>query len=185
MTAEKQATKTDKAKWSVKVGDTDYGPYSRSQIERFTSEGRVTAASFVRRGANGPWIEAGSDPLLRDLFHAARARGACGFGRPANENTQADEPPANFVIVAELTSGSAARLGSAIGRLGPAYEINPCVWVLHASATPAGLRNQLVQEIGRGDKLFIADTAHGKFISHNYGPEPEAKLRAVWRKTGG
>ena len=90
---------------------------------------------------------------------------------------------ANFIIVMDIKARFAGPLEQAIMSLGPAYKLAPNVWCVNTDATAAGLLNDLSQYIGRTDSMFIADTTRDRTAWSSMGPEVDAKIRRVWRRT--
>ena len=90
---------------------------------------------------------------------------------------------ANFIIVMDIKARFAGPLEQAIMSLGPAYKLAPNVWCVNTDATAAGLLNDLSQHIGRTDTMFIADTTRDRTAWSSMGPEVDAKIRRVWRRT--
>lgn len=90
---------------------------------------------------------------------------------------------ANFLIVMDIKARFAGPLEQAIMSLGPAYKLAPNVWCVNTDATAAGLLNDLSQHIGRTDTMFIADTTRDRTAWSSMGPEVDAKIRRVWRRT--
>lgn len=90
---------------------------------------------------------------------------------------------ANFLIVMDIKARFAGPLEQAIMSLGPAYKLAPNVWCVNTDATAAGLLNDLSQHIGRTDSMFIADTTRDRTAWSSMGPEVDAKIRRVWRRT--
>ncbi|MBX3447634.1 MAG: DUF4339 domain-containing protein [Parvibaculaceae bacterium] len=90
---------------------------------------------------------------------------------------------ANFLIVMDIKARFTGPLEQAIMSLGPAYKLAPNVWCVNTDATAAGLLNDLSQHIGRTDSMFIADTTRDRTAWSSMGPEVDAKIRRVWRRT--
>ncbi len=90
---------------------------------------------------------------------------------------------ANFIIVMDIKARFAGPLEQAIMSLGPAYKLAPNVWCVNTDATAPGLLNDLSQHIGRTDSMFIADTTRDRTAWSSMGPEVDAKIRRVWRRT--
>lgn len=90
---------------------------------------------------------------------------------------------ANFIIVMDIKARFAGPLEQAIMSLGPAYKLAPNVWCVNTDATAAGLLNDLSQYIGRTDTMFIADTTRDRTAWSSMGPEVDAKIRRVWRRS--
>lgn len=187
--------------WRINVSGRVYGPYTGHQIKAFADEGRIAPHSIVQAGEQGPWITAIDDPVLGQLFvkHSGPAPAAPlpqthapqPAHRPAAQETPAtsaataagaDVTSANFVIVADLRSRGSAPFEAAISKMGESYRLNPLVWLLHTDRTAGTIRNELVQHMGQSDTLFIVDANRGKTAWSNLGPEPDAKIRRVWKR---
>jgi hypothetical protein len=194
--------------WRINVSGRVYGPYTGHQIKAFADEGRIAPHSIVQAGEQGPWITAIDDPVLGQLF--VKQNGAApaplpqaqpqphATHRPAPAETPAqiqatsaapmasagaDVTSANFVIVADLRSRGSQPFEAAISKMGDSYRLNPLVWILHTDRTAGAIRNELVQHMGQSDTLFIVDANRGKTAWSNLGPEPDAKIRRVWKRT--
>jgi hypothetical protein len=63
------ATDASREAFWVKVKDRVWGPYSRAQMAGFVEEGRVVSRSLVSRAAEGPFIEAISQPPMHSIFN--------------------------------------------------------------------------------------------------------------------
>lgn len=61
--------------WFVRRGAEVLGPLSAGGLHRLTMAGQITHNTLVRRGTNGPWVEARQVPALFD--------GAAGQSRPS------------------------------------------------------------------------------------------------------
>lgn len=90
---------------------------------------------------------------------------------------------ANFMIVLDIKARFAGPLEQAIMSLGPAYKLAPNVWCVNTDATAPGLLNDLSIHIGKTDTMFIADTTRDRTAWSSMGPEVDAKIRRVWRRT--
>ncbi|MCF8470119.1 MAG: hypothetical protein K9G30_04995 [Parvibaculum sp.] len=90
---------------------------------------------------------------------------------------------ANFIIVMDIKARFAAPHEQAIMSLGPAYRLAAIVWCVNTDATAAGMLNDLSPYIGRTDTMFIADTTRDRTAWSSMGPEVDAKIRRVWRRT--
>ena len=113
---------------------------------------------------------------------AADGRSVYGPGKGQVERRRQPET-ANFIIVLDIKARFAGPLEQAIMSLGSAYKLAPNVWCVNADATAAGLLNELSQHIGRTDTMFIADTTRDRTAWSSMGPEIDAKIRRVWRRT--
>ena len=125
------------------------------------------------------------EPALRKPAPETAADGqrpAYGPGKgQIDRRRQADT--ANFIIVMDIKARFAGPLEQAIMSLGPAYKLAVNVWCVNTDATAAGLLNDLSQHIGRTDTMFIADTTRDRTAWSSMGPEVDAKIRRVWRRT--
>ncbi len=90
---------------------------------------------------------------------------------------------ANFLIVLDIKARFAGPLEQAIMSLGPAYKLATNVWCVNTDATAPGLLNDLSVHIGKTDTMFIADTTRDRTAWSSMGPEVDAKIRRVWRRT--
>jgi hypothetical protein len=163
--------------WRINVSGQVYGPYSGHQIKAFAEEGRVAPHSIVQADERGPWITAIDDPVLAQLFAKPAERAL------PKADTGADTASANFVIIADLRSGSQS-FETALGKLGENYRISSQAWLLHTAHTVGTVRNELTQHLGSLDGLFVIDASRGgKTAWFNLGPEADAKIRKVWRRS--
>ncbi|MDO8839589.1 MAG: GYF domain-containing protein [Parvibaculum sp.] len=96
---------------------------------------------------------------------------------------RAQPESANFLIVLDIKARFAGPLEQAIMSLGPAYKLAANVWCVNADATAPGLLNDLSVHIGKTDSMFIADTTRDRTAWSSMGPEVDAKIRRVWRRT--
>jgi hypothetical protein len=174
--------------WRINVSGQVYGPYTGHQLKAFALEGRIAPHSIVQAGEQGPWITAIDDPVLGQLFVQRQLPAAQSIGQPSAhsataEGAQASEhQPANFVIVADIRSRASAPFEAAISRMGDHYRLNPLVWLLHTDRSSGTIRNELIQYLGQNDTLFIVDATRGKTAWFNLGPEPDSKIRRVWKR---
>jgi hypothetical protein len=177
--------------WRINVSGQVYGPYTGHQIKAFALEGRIAPHSIVQSGDKGPWITAIDDPVLGQLFVQKQLPSAQALNEPQGRAATAephaghaaDVAQANFVIVADIRSRASAPFEAAISRMGDNYRLNPLVWLLHTDRTSGAIRNELIQHLGQNDTLFIVDATRGKTAWFNLGPEPDAKIRRVWKRT--
>ncbi|MDP1627185.1 hypothetical protein [Parvibaculum sp.] len=126
-----------------------------------------------------PFAEPASQPLAQQPADERRVYGP-GKGQ-VDRRRQPDT--ANFLIVMDIKARFAGPLEQAIMSLGPAYKLAANVWCVNADATAAGLLNDLSPYIGRSDSMFIADTTRDRTAWSSMGPEVDAKIRRVWRRT--
>jgi hypothetical protein len=175
--------------WTVQVFGQNYGPYALEQMKAFIAEGRIGAASLIACGQDAQFHLASEDPMLAQFLASPPGidseRPAPNFGRAADERE-----PSHIVIMADMKSASISGLEDAIYSLGSAFPVMPQVWLLTTNESVSGVRNLLVQRLGKLDILFVIDATHDKAAWFNFGPEPEARLRRVWgrdatqRRTG-
>ncbi|NOT41466.1 MAG: DUF4339 domain-containing protein [Alphaproteobacteria bacterium] len=163
--------------WRVNVSGQVYGPYTGHQLRDFAAEGRIAPHSIVQADDQGPWITAIDDPVLGQLFVKSV------FEKNLPEADTGLAASANFIIVADLRSTS-SMFETAIGKLGDAYRLSSQTWLLNTDRSVGTVRNELVQHLGMLDGLFIIDTTRGgKTAWFNLGPEADAKIRKVWRRS--
>ncbi len=164
--------------WRVNVSGQVYGPYTGHQIREFAAEGRIAPHSIVQADDQGPWITAIDDPVLSQLFIKSMFE-----KKLPTADTGADAAFANFVVIADLRSGPAG-FETALAKLGESYRLSTQAWLLHTDRTVGTVRNELMQHMSSVDGLFIADASRGgKTAWFNLGPEADAKIRKVWRRT--
>jgi hypothetical protein len=89
---------------------------------------------------------------------------------------------AHFAVVIDRKSQSRGNLEEAIASLGPWYQLLPNVWIISTEQTVNGVRNRLLQELGKTDSLFVIDASRGKAAWFNFGPEADVRIRRVWQK---
>ena len=165
------------ATWRVNVSGQVYGPYTGHQLKAFADEGRIAPHSIVRAGEQGPWITAIDDPVLGQLFVKP------AFAKPVTD-AAAGSQFANLVVVADLKSGASRGFEQSLNKLGEVYRLNLQTWLLHTECTAGAVRNELVQHLGALDSLFVVDASRGgRSTWFNLGPEADAKIRKVWRRS--
>lgn len=172
--------------WRINVSGQVYGPYTGHQIMAFAQEGRLAPHSIVQSGEQGPWITAIDDPVLGQLFaqEGKTLPVAKPIAAPVQPATAPTAEVANFVIIADLKSRGSGHFEATLSKLGDNYRLNTSVWIVHTDRTAAGLRNELVPHLGNTDTLVIIDATRGKTAWFNLGPEADAKIRKVWKRSG-
>jgi len=100
---------------------------------------------------------------------------------PTERDTQAE--PSNFIIVFDLKSRGHNKLEEHIMSLGRAVRVLSGVWLLNAPMSSGAIRNTLTKFFGVGDSFFIVDASRDKIAWFNLGPEADAQIRQVWRRT--
>jgi len=86
-----------------------------------------------------------------------------------------------MLIVADMKSGSIAKIEEEIATFGQSVAILPQAWLLASEASVNTVRNKLVQPLGKLDVLFVADASNNKAAWFNFGPEADARIRKIWR----
>ncbi|MGH6872685.1 MAG: DUF4339 domain-containing protein [Rhizomicrobium sp.] len=175
--------------WFVNVQGRAYGPYTEAQMESFVAEGRLAAHSLVTRSGDTEFRTAGDEPVFAALFQQSKAKAesirpadaaAASFGKG---DADAGEPErSHFVIIADMKSRSVQGLEEEIFNLGPAHAILPQIWILSTDQPINGVRNLLVQKLGKLDVLFVVDASHNKAAWFNFGPEADSRIRRIWVK---
>ncbi|HEX3754302.1 MAG TPA: DUF4339 domain-containing protein [Rhizomicrobium sp.] len=170
--------------WTISVSGRVYGPYTLAQMQGFHGEGRLADHSMVARAGEDKFHPAREDAEFSALFAAPVAPTPQGephkFGR--GQSAAEREQPTHYVIISEMKSRSIAGLEEEIFALGPAQRFTPQAWVLVSEASINTIRNALVQKLGKLDTLFIVDATHDKACWFNFGPEGDARVRALWQR---
>jgi hypothetical protein len=173
--------------WTISVAGQVYGPYSVEQMRAFAAEGRLARQSLVAPAGESEFRRASNDPELASIFQQPKNKGAVAqplqrdqrdFGR-AEASRSGD--CSHMLIVADLKSGSIAKLEEEIATLGQSLAILPQAWLLASEASVNTVRNKLVQQLGKLDVLFVADASSNKAAWFNFGPEVDARIRRLWR----
>lgn len=178
--------------WFVSVGGRPYGPYPLDQMRGFIAEGRVLPQSLVGQPDSESLGPAGDDPILGPLFMPAPARTSAVSQqlKPADPmprkfgHDDSTEELSHIVIIADMKSGSINGLEETIFNLGQVSPLLPQVWILTTNRSVNGVRNALMQKLGKIDMLFLVDATHDKVAWHNFGPEAESRIRRVWTRIG-
>jgi hypothetical protein len=171
--------------WNVSVGGRSYGPYTVAQMQTFAAEGRLAPHSLVCLTGETALRPASEYRTLSALFRPAErsphnpSHSPSTFGK--SERDEKGER-SQFVIVADMKSGSLAALEAEIFNLGPAYPVLPQVWIVSSEASVNAIRNVLVQKLGKRDLLLVVDASHNKAAWFNFGPEVDARIRRIWNK---
>jgi hypothetical protein len=177
--------------WIISVAGQTYGPYSSEQMHAFAAEGRLARQSLVARVGETDFRRAADEPELSAIFSPAqparetavvqplRQDGSASFGRGEEQSRNGET--SHFVVIADMKSGSIAKLEEAIATFGPTYAILPQAWLLVSEESINAVRNLLVQQLGKLDMLFIVDAGHDKAAWFNFGLEADARIRKIWR----
>ncbi|HTT84649.1 MAG TPA: DUF4339 domain-containing protein [Rhizomicrobium sp.] len=177
--------------WIISAAGRTYGPYGTEQLRAFAAEGRFGRQSLVARTGEMAFRKAGDEPELADMFarersetdaetvQSLRREPSASFGRI--ETASRADANSHFVIVADLKSGSIARLEEKLATLGHSFAILPQVWLLSSHETVNTVRNVLTPQLGKLDVLFVVDAGNDKAAWFNFGPELDARIRRLWR----
>ena len=175
--------------WIISVAGQTYGPYSTEQMQAFADEGRLARQSLVAQTGETGYRPANDHPELASIFQpppaANESAGAPPQRRETKEFGRADESrtgaSAHMLIVADMKSGSIAKLEEEIATFGQSFALLPQTWLLATEASVNTVRNKLVQQLGKLDMLFVADATTDKAAWFNFGPEADARIRRFWR----
>jgi hypothetical protein len=191
--------------WIIRANDRSFGPYTLEQMHSFAREGRLAPHSIVARDGSATFRTAGEDDNLVDFFRPTPPRvQAQPAAQPAPQPSQprpvfftaegdvgqasgrreaeAASQVSRFLIMADMKSRSIAGLEEEIMRNGTAVRIMPQAWLLTTEQTINGLRNDLVQRLGRIDTLFVVDVMRNKAAWFGFGPEQDSRIRRVWQE---
>jgi hypothetical protein len=179
------------APWFVHVAGQNYGPYSEAQLATFVSEGRLGPQSLVAYSGDQNFRAARDVSRLAHLFEsgepsprpAAAPRGdaEATFGRLRNDSQRPGQE-SQLIIMADMKSRSIDLLEDEISKLGQFFSLLPQVWLLRTDQTVNAVRNKLVLQLGKLDRLFVADATNNKSAWFNFGPEIETRVRRVWSR---
>ena len=176
--------------WTISVAGQIYGPYSFEQMQAFAAEGRLARQSLVAATGENDFRRAADQPELAPIFQPATTKSESAvaqtlvrepkeFGR-ADRNARGGEL-SHMLIVAEMKSGSIAKLEEEIATFGQSFAIFPQAWLLASDASINTVRNRLIQQLGKLDTLFVADATNNRAAWFNFGPEADARIRKIWR----
>ena len=163
--AEQPAEPAEEVRKELRAGEAE-SPEDLTAAEVYEAEETTTAAEPARKLQPD---KAGDRPVY-------------GSGKGQIDRRRQPDT-ANFIIVMDIKTRFAGPLEQAIMSLGPAYKLAPNVWCVNTDTTAAGLLNPLSTHIGRTDTMFIADTTRDRTAWSSMGPEVDAKIRRVWRRT--
>lgn len=163
-------------KWRIRIGDTDYGPYTRSRLIGFLKEGRVVAGSLLACGSDTTFRRADKHPQLRWDFAAARKR---TFGQVKLDPGETELPICNFLIAAHLV-GSSAAVEKILGGCGKFARAAGDMWVLRSRMSVQQLRTRLALAMQPHEQLVIVNASKDRLAWHNLGVENDIAVRGVW-----
>ena len=138
--------------WTISVAGQIYGPYSFEQMQAFAAEGRLARQSLVAPAGETEFGRAADQPELTAIFQASSARSETAVAQPlvrdprefgrADGNNRNDEL-SHMLIVADMKSGSIAKLEEEIATFGQSFAIFPQGWLLATEASVNAVRNKL------------------------------------------
>ncbi|MBO6765426.1 MAG: DUF4339 domain-containing protein [Maricaulis sp.] len=162
--------------WFVKVEGRVYGPYTPQQMRAFVAEGRIAAHSQISPDRDGIWAQASDIEEFRDWLEDLGQR------KQPEKRVTPGARPANFVVIAEIHSETAAEFAHALAAYGDLESITSGVWLLRGPTTSAVLRNELSHILGRDDKLLVIDASHDRAAWFNLGREADQNIRELWSR---
>ena len=187
--------------WWIRAANRAYGPFPSERLPGFVREGRLTPETSVARDEAGPWLPAGHNPSLDELFAspgrpaarpappqatappaplAAAAPVAAPRAPASAESRPVASAPRAFVVFAELLDGREDAFARALAQAGPVARARPGLWLLRAGADAAHLRNTLSQALGEGESLMVVEAAAPAAAWFNLGGEADRALRTLW-----
>ena len=176
--------------WCIKVDEKIYGPYTSQQMRKYAHEGRLASKSLISPAGSRAWREAREESAFASFFgHRLRKSDVRppekSFGKNGGEKAngaaaQSETGTANFVIVFDVVSAAATRVGAAINSLGQAFRIADNVWTVNCELTAVGVRNAIAPYLAPSESLFVVDTTRGRTSWQNYAPELHAKISAAY-----
>ncbi len=191
--------------WCIKVADKVYGPYTSEQMRKYAHEGRLAADSLISPAGSRAWREAREESTFSSFFGYTKktddpSKNGSPFGR-ANHTTRskpntpnagrnvkpgADVPEiqaANFILIFDVVSAAAGRVGSAVQGLGQAFRIADNVWAVNCELTAVGVRNTIAPYLNSNESIFVVDSTRGRSSWQNYAPAIHSKLTAAYAST--
>ena len=174
--------------WTISVAGQIYGPYNTKEMRAFAAEGRLARQSLVAPAGKMEFRRAAEQAELAPIFQPSVTTGDGALAQPlqreSNEFGRLEgrgSEHSHMLIVADLKSGSIAKLEEEIATFGQSVAILPQAWLLTSAASVNTVRNRLVQQLGKLDVLFVADASNDKAAWFNFGPEVDARIRKLWR----
>lgn len=167
--------------WRTALSTDCFSSFFRSPASSSPSQ-PLAETSTPEAQPNAPSVTTLSDRPARQNQPISGTRPTYGSDKGQVDRRRRPET-ANFIIIMDLKMRSAGPLEQAIMSLGPAYKIAPNVWCVNTDATAAGLLNDLGIHISKSDRMFIIDATRDRTVWCNFGPETDAKVRRVWRRT--
>ncbi|ADM10570.1 hypothetical protein PB2503_12664 [Parvularcula bermudensis HTCC2503] len=165
--------------WCIKVDEKTYGPYSNDQMTEFAKQGRLSSRSLVAPAGGKNWREARHYPMLATIL-ASDPQDRRQFGKAAAGMRQAKQPAdgeaANFVVIFDVTPGTAGRLSHIVKGLGETIRLTDNVWHLQTTLSATGIKNAIMPHLQIREIVYIADTSRGRTTWHNMTPELHSRL---------
>lgn len=172
--------------WCIKVAERVYGPYTTTQMEDFAAEGRVNAQSLLAPAGGKVWREAQQYPNMADILNGKRrtpTNARSKFGKQKQGAGQAapeEGQTANFILIFDVTSGSAGRLEHIIRNIGTAFRVCDNVWSVASDQSVMGIKNVLGPHLQIREPIMVIDTSRGRTAWQNFAPETHSKLTKAW-----
>jgi hypothetical protein len=163
-------------KWRVRVGEKEYGPYSRTRIVDFLKEGRIAAHTLLCCGVDTEFLRADQHPNLRWDFTSPRKR---KFGEPKLEPGETEPPVCNFFIAGRLVS-TADAFEKALRSCGKYTRVMGDMWVLRSRLTVQQIRNRLSSVAKAHEQFVVVNATRDRLAWYNIGVENDIALRDVW-----
>ena len=92
---------------------------------------------------------------------------------------------ANFIIIFDVTSGTAGRIENVLRQIGTAFRVTDNVWCLASAHTALGVKNAIVPHISVREPVFVIDCSRGRTSWQNFTPELHARLTKAWVAAAG
>lgn len=166
----------ESVKWRVRIGEKEYGPYTRSRLIDFLKEGRVQAGTFIACGSDPDYHRADCHPNLRWDFKGPKKR---KFGDPRLDAGESEVPVCNYFIAARLVSGN-ERFERVLREAGKATRAAGDMWVLRSRQTIQQLRSQLTLAVKPHEHFIIVNASKDRLAWYNIGVENDIAVRTVW-----
>lgn len=171
--------------WCIKVAERVYGPYTHDQMADFVSQGRLSSQSMVAPAGGTKWREARQYPPIASLLNGDAETKTKAFGK-ANQKTPktpAEGETSNFLVVFDVTHGTAGAVEGILRGLGTAFRLTDNVWVLTSTHSALGVRNAVAPHITVREPVFVVDCGRGRTTWQNFVPELQSRLMQAWVRT--
>lgn len=165
-------SQVDPSIWRVMVKEVVYGPYTLGQMRSFVVENRLTPKSKTAEGDGAPFIPAGEQPALTEVFQS----------HFAEKNSKSASKLANHVIVVKSMGDSRNRVISVLNTLGRFTETMPGVFLLRTATRTAKIRELLDDVADDRDRILIVNADDGRLAWSGLGPELDSHIRSVWQQ---